>query len=80
MEKVTLTELYKQFFMLGVQLLGGGYVIVPLMKKAFIEDRNWLTEDELVNFMPWGNVSLVLLRQMFPLLQDTNFEAKEVLL
>ncbi len=54
MEKVTLTELYKQFFMLGVQLLGGGYVIVPLMKKAFIEDRNWLTEDELVNFYALG--------------------------
>lgn len=33
-----------------MQLLGGGYVIVPLMKKAFIEDRQWLTEEELTNF------------------------------
>lgn len=54
MEKITLTELYKQFFLLGVQLLGGGYVIVPLMKKAYVEDRDWLTEEELVNYYALG--------------------------
>lgn len=54
MEKITLAELYKQFFLLGVQLLGGGYVIVPLMKKAFVEDRDWLTEEELVNYYALG--------------------------
>ena len=54
MEKVTLKELYIQFFLLGIQLLGGGYVIVPLMKKAFIEDKDWLTEEELVNYYALG--------------------------
>lgn len=54
MNKVSLTELYWQFFLIGVQLLGGGYVIVPLMKKSFIEDKNWLTEEELVNYYALG--------------------------
>ncbi len=54
MKKVSLAELYWQFFLIGVQLLGGGYVIVPLMKKSFIEDKNWLTEEELVNYYALG--------------------------
>lgn len=54
MKKITLWELYVQFFLLGVQLLGGGYVIVPLMKKAFVEDRDWLSEEELVNYYALG--------------------------
>jgi len=36
--------------MLGVQLLGGGYVIVPLMRKNLIERKKWITEEELVDF------------------------------
>ncbi len=54
MKKITLCELYVQFFLLGVQLLGGGYVIVPLMKKSFVEDKNWLSEEELVNYYALG--------------------------
>ena len=36
--------------MIGLQLLGGGYVIVPLMKKNLIEKKNWITESELTDF------------------------------
>lgn len=48
--KVTLREIYIQFLILGIQLLGGGYVIVPLMKRAFIENRQWITEEELTDY------------------------------
>lgn len=48
--KISLKNIYYEFFMLGVQLLGGGYVIVPLMRKNLIERKKWITEEELVEF------------------------------
>ncbi|MBQ9246520.1 chromate transporter [bacterium] len=50
MEKKSLFEIYKVFFIIGMQLLGGGYVIVPLLKKYIVEERNWMTDEELVDF------------------------------
>ena len=50
MKKVSLFEIFKIFFLIGIQLLGGGYVILPLLKKYIVEERNWLTEEELVDF------------------------------
>ena len=48
--KISLWQIYYRFMIIGIQLLGGGYVIVPLMKKAFIEDRQWMSEEELTDF------------------------------
>ncbi len=48
--KISLKEVYWEFFLLGIQLLGGGYVIVPLMQKNLIEKRNWITQEELTDF------------------------------
>ena len=50
MKKTSLLEIFKIFFIIGLQLLGGGYVIVPLLKKYIVDERQWLTEEELVNF------------------------------
>ncbi len=48
--KVSLFEIYKVFFIIGIQLLGGGYVIVPLLKSSVVEEKKWLTEEELIDF------------------------------
>ena len=48
--KISLKDIYIQFFMLGLQLLGGGYVLVPLMKKYIIEEKQWITDEELSVF------------------------------
>jgi chromate transporter len=50
MKKITLFEIYKIFLIIGLQLLGGGYVIVPLLKKYIVDERQWMSEDELVDF------------------------------
>ncbi len=50
MKKTSLWEIFKIFFIIGIQLLGGGYVIVPLLKKYIVDERQWLEEQELVNF------------------------------
>ncbi len=50
MKKISLWEIYKIFFIIGIQLLGGGYVILPLLRKYIVEERNWLSEEELVDY------------------------------
>ena len=52
--KVSLKDIYKESFWLGVQLLGGGYVIVPLIQQSIIDKRNWITNEELTNFYALG--------------------------
>lgn len=46
----TLFEIFIVFFKIGIQLLGGGYVIIPLLKKYIVEERHWLSEEELVDY------------------------------
>ena len=48
--KIALKDIYFEFFKLGLQLLGGGYVIVPLMKNSIVKKRKWISEEELINF------------------------------
>lgn len=48
--KVSLKDLYIEFLLLGVQMLGGGYVLIPLMQKNLIEKRMWITQEELTDF------------------------------
>ena len=50
MEKITFINIYKTFLKIGAILLGGGYVIVPIMKTELIEKRAWLSEEELCDF------------------------------
>ncbi len=36
---------------LGACTFGGGYVIVPLMKKKFVEELGWIEEEEMLNLI-----------------------------
>ena len=50
MKEINFINIFKTFFKIGVILLGGGYVIVPIMKRELVEKNNWITEDELLDF------------------------------
>lgn len=50
MEKITSLNLFKVFLKIGLILLGGGYVILPIMEESLVIKRKWLTKDELVDF------------------------------
>ncbi len=50
MQKCGFLDIFKVFLKIGVILLGGGYVIVPVMKEELIVKRNWLSEDELCDY------------------------------
>ena len=45
-------EKFKQLFLSTFQLsactFGGGFVIIPLMRKKFVEDLHWIEEDEMM--------------------------------
>jgi chromate transporter len=44
-------KLFTSTFMLSAFTFGGGYVIVPLMKKKFVDKLNWIEEDEMLNMV-----------------------------
>lgn len=50
MQKVSLFKLFLIFVKVGAILLGGGYVILPILMNEFVEKRNLVEQDELVDF------------------------------
>ena len=42
-------KLFFSTFYLSAVTFGGGYVIVPLLKKKFVDDLQWIDEDEMLN-------------------------------
>lgn len=47
---INLINIYKVFFKIGMILLGGGYVIIPIMQSELVEKRAWLNEQELCDY------------------------------
>lgn len=48
-DKKTLWQLFRTMFVLSACTFGGGFVIVSLMKKKFVEELGWLEEDEMLD-------------------------------
>ena len=44
-------KLFSSVFMLSACTFGGGYVIVPLMRKKFVEDLHWIEEGEMMDLV-----------------------------
>lgn len=42
--------IFVTFFKVGTMLLGGGYVILPILTSELVEKKKWITSDELVEF------------------------------
>jgi chromate transporter len=42
-------KLFYSTFMISAFTFGGGYVIVPLLRKKFVEDLKWIDEKEMLN-------------------------------
>jgi chromate transporter len=43
-------SIYKTFFKVGTLLLGGGYVILPLLTSELSDKKGWVTSEELCEF------------------------------
>ena len=44
-----LKELFLCFFKVGAFTFGGGYAMISLIHHACVEERQWITEDEMIN-------------------------------
>jgi chromate transporter len=44
-------KLFISTMLISAFTFGGGYVIVPLMKKKFVEELHWLEEEETLDFI-----------------------------
>lgn len=50
MKKISLLKLFFIFVKVGAILLGGGYVILPILMSEIVEKRKLITEEELLDF------------------------------
>ncbi|NLB81219.1 MAG: chromate transporter [Clostridiaceae bacterium] len=51
MKKGIYLKLFTVTFYISAFTFGGGYVIVPLMKKKFVEDLKWIDEKEMLDLV-----------------------------
>lgn len=47
-------SIFKTFFKVGALLLGGGYVILPLLQCELVEKKQWIDENELCEYYALG--------------------------
>lgn len=50
MQKISLLKLFLIFVKIGAILLGGGYVILPILVNEFVEKRALVKDDEVVDY------------------------------
>ena len=50
MQKISLINLYLIFVKIGAILLGGGYVILPILTNEFVNKRAFISQEELLDF------------------------------
>lgn len=49
-----LFTIYFSFFKIGAFTFGGGLAMMPMLQKELIEKKNWLTEEELIDYYAVG--------------------------
>ena len=43
-------EIFRVFFRIGALTFGGGYTMLPLLKAEVVRDRQWATDEEVIDF------------------------------
>ncbi|MBO6272048.1 chromate transporter [bacterium] len=49
-KKISLLKIFLAFLYSGLILLGGGYVILPILQTEIVKKRGWLTSEELTDY------------------------------
>lgn len=50
----TLIDLFLIFFRIGMVSFGGGYAMLPILQREFVDDRKWVTTEELADYFAIG--------------------------
>ncbi len=54
---MTLIKLFGVLFVVNLFTIGGGYVMLPLLHRFFVEDFGWLTKQEFLDAVAIGQVT-----------------------
>ena len=46
-----LTALFRTFFHIGLFTIGGGYAMIPLIEAKVVEEKQWISREELLDLM-----------------------------
>ena len=49
MQKTSLWALFSTFFKIGLFTFGGGYAMLPFISSICVEEKEWITSDEMLN-------------------------------
>lgn len=49
-----LLELYILFFKIGLQTFGGGYSMLPILQRFFVDEKKWISEEEMLDYFTIG--------------------------
>lgn len=49
-----LLELFIVFFKIGGFTFGGGYAMIPIMQEEMVKKRNWVTDEEILDYFAIG--------------------------
>lgn len=52
-----LFDLFKTFCRIGGLTFGGGYAMLPMLQKEVVEEKEWLTNDELLDYYAVGQAT-----------------------
>ena len=47
-------QLFQSFFRIGILSFGGGYAMLPLLRREVVEKRGWATDEELADYYAIG--------------------------
>ena len=45
-----LLKIYLKFFKIGAVTFGGGYAMLPILRRDICQKENWLTEETVMDF------------------------------
>lgn len=45
-----LADLFLTYFRVGAVTFGGGYAMIPILEREVVKKKNWVTEDELLDY------------------------------
>ena len=49
-----LIDMFLTFAKVGVMTFGGGYAMLPILQREVVENKNWATEEELMDYFAIG--------------------------
>jgi chromate transporter len=52
-----LLDLFKTFCKIGGLTFGGGYAMLPMLQKEVVDEKNWATNDELLDYYAVGQAT-----------------------